>query len=133
MKTNMVEIWDPKTGTPYVMNCRETNNIFLCFKVGTTKMVAERSKDAQLPLFRVGCLFDSENVYINTQPFDSPDQMDWNIENKKSWHHYITPQMIQNYFTSDLQVQSVKLDYFDIDPLLVNKIKINVEKYVKEK
>lgn len=63
--TTKIEIWDPQTGTPYTLNCGLTYKYFLCLKIGTNKSVIERGTNETIPLYRVGCLYNHEKIYIN--------------------------------------------------------------------
>lgn len=79
-----------------------TNNIFLCVKIGQTKSTVERGQTDSLPLYKVGCIFDYENIYINNQVADSPDQIDWNLENRKSWINYMDKSVKSQYFADNV-------------------------------
>ena len=85
-----VELWNPQTGEPYFFNNVEEYRKFCCFTVSAGFKNKVDLSDLACPLKSIGCVIDDQNIYVNIQQFDDPSYMDFNIDDPRKWHPFMT-------------------------------------------
>lgn len=74
----------PEGETAYVLTLREDEYLLWNPLAGCSY----DPYDHFCPLTHVACVFNSENIWANTQPFDSPSRMSWDLQRHKFWRPF---------------------------------------------
>ena len=84
-----VRLWDPCNGKVYSQSSR-SYPLSSC------------------PLCSVGCVFDDSNVWANVQPADRAADMNWNIDDPKSWKPFFSPRGSSTTYQQPKTLQSLQ-------------------------
>ena len=80
------------------MSSEENINRFLCFIIGRERQTIIDVFDQACPLYDVGCVFNKQNIYINIQLSGSPDQINWDIEDRAYWKPFLEDTIKNEFF-----------------------------------
>ena len=80
------------------MSSEENINRFLCFIIGRERQIIIYDFDQACPLYDVGCVFSKQNIYINIQQSGSPDQINWDTEDRAYWKPFLEDTIKNEFF-----------------------------------
>jgi hypothetical protein len=129
-----VEIWDASNGIGHSLFQENYLSTFLCIPVsyGTRSKVLR--EDQAISLKNVGCLVDSNDIYLNMQESADPYVIDYDVTNTKYWLPFLGTGRKRNEFfpTGSIPTIQTPLKYELTPSDFVQNLTIEIEDYVRK-
>jgi len=107
-KTNDVELWNAVYGEPYFFKRNQQSfNCFYLFSLNKTSVLDREISDNDYPIQEIGCVIDSENVWVNIQTDVSPSHVHFDIENRRNWMPFLGEKSYKTYFP-DSKIETIQ-------------------------
>lgn len=89
--------------------------------------------DPRCPLKSVGCLVNSQNIWVNIQNEESPSLIDFNVLNEKKWRKFLDDSTYEKFFPKKeiVSIQS-PLVYEDTSEEYIQRLAIKIEKHIAQ-
>lgn len=129
-----VEIWDASSGTGHSLFQESYLSTFLCIPVSSGTRSKALREDQVISLQSVGCLVDSNDIYINIQDSSDPYVIDYDVSNTRYWLPFLgNGRKRSNFFPND-QIATIQLPIkYELTPsIFVQDLTLEIEDYVRK-
>ena len=136
-KTNHVELWNPMRGEAYFYGREENpDKLFGCITASEGHTMNKSLGDAICQLQSIGCIFNSENVWANIQPYDEPSLLSYDIENSNHWKPFLTEGNRSKYFVANKPIPTIQVSYLKyMEPMREDRadaIALKIQSYITD-
>ncbi|KAJ8278293.1 hypothetical protein GJAV_G00086050 [Gymnothorax javanicus] len=116
----------PEGPTAYVLTCEQ--NRYVIWNPSSGQYYSQY--DTFCPLQAVGCLVNAENVWFNTQVYDAPMRMSFDVSKSKLWKPFFSRAFSNPGLSS---VQPEQMVYRHTDRAAAVELQDRIEKVLREK